>query len=162
MSLSLTAYHGTHPDEPLVGGKNPVSRHTLQALWASNSYFLAAQFQDGEVRKLTITLENPLIIDCGGQSVYHAKIVADTMAQNAGYDGVIFIDTIDGMECGDVVAVFGRPTPSGISVDHAVTVIGRRHYDDTLEDWVSLSGFDADVDSLPQHSSWTFHLTPVS
>ena len=44
--MRLTAYHGTGPEEPLVGGQDPVSRHRLTSLWASNSYRLAAQFQD--------------------------------------------------------------------------------------------------------------------
>jgi hypothetical protein len=158
MPTVLTAYHGTAPDAPLVGGKDPVSANTLQALWASNSYYLAAQFQDGEVRKLSVSLENPLIIHCAGNSVPHAKIVRDAMSKDAEHDGVIFIDTIDGMEVGDVIAVFGRKLQSSLSVDHAVKVTGSRIYDHGLDLWVSQGDFTQDVDSLPQRASWDLEL----
>lgn len=158
MSVTLTAYHGRFRGAPLVGGQDPVSPNTLTSVWASNSYYLAAQFQDGEVLKLEITLEKPLIIRCNGDSVHHAKIVQDAhedvLAGSSDHDGVIFIDTIDGMECGDVVAVFGRQTEHGWSVDHAVRHVGTRYYDDLLDAWASRGGFAEDVDSLPQSSSW--------
>lgn len=156
--MRLIAYHGTGPEEPLVGGQDPVSRHRLTSLWASNSYRLAAQFQDGEVRKLEITLENPLIVRCDGDRVHHAKIVREAQYEmligESDHDGVVFIDTIDGLECGDVVAVFGKQTDEGLSVDHAVRQVGRRYYDETLDDWVSDEGFTEDPDDIPWNTSW--------
>lgn len=158
MPLTLDAYHGTIPGAPLVGGQDTVSPHTLACLWASNSYYLAAQFQDGEVRRLAITLENPLIINCGGTSVPHAQIVRaahqDRLRGETTHDGVVFLDTIDGMECGDVVAVFGVQTRTGWSVDHAARVVGRRAYDDAQDAWISDPGFPQDPDTIPHTTSW--------
>jgi len=158
MPTILDAYHGTIPGAPLVGGQDPVSPHTLACLWASNSYYLAAQFQDGEVRRLRVALHNPLVIDCGGKSMPHACIVRqahqDRLLGHTTHDGVIFLDTIDGMECGDVVAVFGVDTPTGWSVDHAARVVGRRAYDDSSDAWVSDAGFPDNPDTIPQTTSW--------
>ena len=164
MTIILTAFHGTAPGEPLVGGQDPVSNQMLPCLWASNSYFLAAQFQDGEVRKLEISLKDPLVLTEEDRArdfnnAGHAAIVSEVMAQveagAASHDGVIFLDTVDGAELGDVAAVFPRRGPGGaLGVDHCVTLIGIRSYDHGIAEWVSGPGFTDDVMSLPEVASW--------
>ena len=62
MTSRIIAYHGTTPDAPLFGGQDPVSSRRLEVLWASDSYDLAAQFQDGQIRKFAIRLSNPAIV----------------------------------------------------------------------------------------------------
>jgi len=151
--VSRIAYHGTAPGAPLVGGRDVVSwRQRMTVLWASDSYDLAAQFQDGEIRKLRIDLRAPLIVPDSRRrddwfGLGHACIVDRVMARVAAggtfHDGVIFPDTIDGMEVGDVIAVFSRQSRSGaLSVRHAVELLGLRTYDEDLDDWVSMPGFD--------------------
>jgi hypothetical protein len=150
-SQCLVAYHGTAPGAPLIGGPCPVSRRKLDVLWTSNSYFLAAQFQDGEVRKLALRLTNPLIIDEDCRALdwdnrSHAYIVACVAERIAAgtlsHDAVIFTDTVDGMEVGDVIAIFPRKNICGqIGIDHAVRQLGVRYYDQVVDEWVSGPGF---------------------
>jgi hypothetical protein len=160
MTLTLNAFHGTSPGAPLTGGKDPVSSKILECLWVSNSYYLAAQFQDGEVRRLSITLQNPLIItqeDRGSQwaGKSHAKIVAEVMqaahSGAASFYSVVFPQTVDGMECGDVAAIFERKISNAVpSVDHCVTHIGSRIYDHSVDAWVSDCAFNTDIDAAPE------------
>lgn len=143
-------YHGTAPGVPLLGVPDPVSSRLLDVLWVANSYDLADQFQDGEVRKLRITLQHPKIITDEDRKrdwpgLGHAFIVDQIKVMNgAQYDGVIFPDTVDGMEAGDVYAVFpdtdaeGNATLSG-RVEH----LGCRTYDHEKEEWVPDEGFTA-------------------
>lgn len=150
--ILLTTYHGTAAGAPLVGGKDPVSNRMLEALWVSNSYYLAAQFQDGEVRKLGVALRSPVVISESTRLAIwpdrsHAWIVEEiqSMVENGDLvsDGVIFPDTVDGMEVGDVIAVLGRDNGQGhLSVDHAVETLGIRYYNHEIEEWVSGPGFD--------------------
>lgn len=148
----LTTYHGTAVGAPLVGGGDIVSNRKLEALWVSNSYHLAAQFQDGEVRKLGVALQRPVVIsemtrETRWPDLSHASIVDEIRSKveegELDADGVIFLDTVDGMEVGDVIAVFGRDNGYGqLSVDHAVETLGIRRYDHDIEEWVSGPGFD--------------------
>ncbi len=165
--MILTSFHGTHPEAPLVGGQDIVSARQLQVLWASNSYDLAAQFQDGQVRKLAIELQNPLIIDEStraidweGQSMACIvdRVQSCVSARGSDHDGVIFPDTVDGMEVGDVIAVFSRPNSEGVpSVDHAVKLLATREYDDELDDWVSPADFfETENDTLSISPAPTF------
>ena len=152
-TVPILAYHGTAPDAPLVGVHDPVSRRLLEVLWTSTNYWLAAQFQDGEVRKLAITLKTPLILseEERAQRWYgksHAYIVdqiaADVRRGVAPHDGIIFPETVDGMEVGDVVVVLPRISETGEPcLEHAVTTLGWRRYDEAQNDWVSSPGFDA-------------------
>lgn len=144
--LNFIAYHGTAPGSPLIGGQDCVSSKTLDVLWVSTEYFLAAQFQDGEIRKLHITLENPIIIDdTKRQNTWpdksHAYIAKDIQSTSSQYDAVVFPDTVDGMEVGNVIAIFPRQTPNGPSVEHAVNTFALRYYDDIIDDWVNTLNF---------------------
>ena len=161
MPSRIIAYHGTTPDAPLFGGQDPVSSRRLEVLWVSDSYDLAAQFQDGQIRKFAIRLSNPAVVsDEDRETIWnrqgHAAIVDRILAAvrrgEAAYDGVIFPDTIDGMEFGDVIAVFPLENEQGdLSLDHAVELLGLRTYDEELEDWVSDAGFAAaGGDALPE------------
>ena len=132
---TFTAYTGTSEGAPLVGGQDPVSNRKLDVLWAGSTRAMADQFQDGEVRKLRVTLRNPLVIeDEERQAEYgaksHARIVDralfDVSFGHASWDGVVFKDTVDGMEVADVIAIF----PKDGSVDHAVEVTGTVRYTD--------------------------------
>ena len=148
----FVAYHGTSQDTPLVGGKDPVSSRTLEVLWASDALRMAEQFQDGEIRKLEVTLHNPLLLSDEQRleqfgELGHARIVdqlRQRIAQGQGdWDGVVFLDTCDGMEVADVIAIFPRPDPLGVpSVDHAVRVTGQRTFDEDRDEWVSSYGFE--------------------
>lgn len=152
----MIVFHGTLPGAPLIGGQDPVSSATLEVLWVSDSYDLAAQFQDGEIRKLEVHLENPHIITDEERMERwhghgHAYIVRALQAAGGPQDGVIFPETIDGMEYGTVIAIFPRPGPDGLpSVDHAVTLLGCRTYHEHLEDWVSDAGF---LGAMPETAS---------
>lgn len=128
------AFTGTAPGNPLIGAQDPVSTRKLEVLWAGSTLAMADQFQDGEIRKLRVTLKNPLIIeDEFRESVYgkkgHSAIVDEVLAKvsadESHFDGIIFLDTADGMEVADVIAVF----PKNGSVDHAVEVVGSITYD---------------------------------
>lgn len=71
------------------------------------------------------------------------QIAADVRAGRRSHDGVIFPDTVDGMEVGDVVVVLPRISGTGEPcLDHAVTTLGWRRYDEMQDDWVSSPGFD--------------------
>lgn len=151
-----TGYHGTAPGASLVGERDCVSSKVLDVLWMGSTYELAEQFQDGEVRKLRATLNRPKIIteedrrrDWPGLG--HAFIVEQIRTVHGNhYDGVIFPDTVDGMEVGDVYAIFSRMNDNGsVSVDHAVKMIGTRWYDEALDSWVSDDGFAAPVPETP-------------
>ena len=161
MTKRIIAYHGTTPEAPLIGGQDPVSSRTLDVLWASNSYDLAAQFQDGQVRKFAIRLKRPAIVtdedratvwNNQGHAAIVDRILTSVLRGDADHDGVIFPDTIDGMEFGDVIAVFPREDEDGErSVDHAVELLGLRTYDEAVEDWVSDEGVLAETEeALPQ------------
>jgi|Cruoilmetagenom7_1024161.scaffolds.fasta_scaffold00298_30 hypothetical protein len=66
-------------------------------------------------------------------------------------DGVIFLDTVAGLEVGDVIAVFGQDDGhGGISADHAVEALGVRRYDDKIDEWVSGPGLDEPVEQVQQ------------
>lgn len=128
------AFTGTTPGNPLVGARDIVSNRKLEVLWAGSTLNMADQFHDGEIRKLKITLQNPLIIeDESRESIYGTKgnarivdeVLFDVRIGKSDWDGVIFLDTVDGMEVADVMAVF----PKNASVDHAVQVTGTLTYD---------------------------------
>lgn len=141
------AYTGTTQDAPLVGGQCPVSNKTLSVLWAGKDPGMAFQFQDGEVRKLKVSLCNPLILSEEGRKelfgkASHARVVEVVEENNKKtenpFDAVIFLDTVDGMEVSDVIAVFGKIKEDGQpSVDHAVKVFAKTTFDEKLDDWVS-------------------------
>lgn len=177
MATRLVAFHGTKAGAPLLGGQDPVSHRVLRCLWASNSYFLAAQFQDGEVRKLAIELKCPCIISpeeyaerrsrgASGHAAVVDQLLADIEAGRAFWDAVIFPDTVDGMECGDVIAVFPKTDPFGQDIPAAgITLLGTRFYDDDLEDWVSGPGFGDDPFAFELPHAWDltpFLLTGIS
>lgn len=148
-AVVLDAYHGTSPDAPLVGGQDIVSNKRLSVLWAGNTRGMAEQFQDGEIRRLRLKLARPLVLSSerraelfGNDS--HARIAQKVLeARLSGaedYDGVIFEDTVDGMEVGDVYAIF----PIDGSVDHAVEVVGLLRYDaDTGDESATPEFYDA-------------------
>ncbi|MFX4299866.1 GNAT family N-acetyltransferase [Pseudosulfitobacter pseudonitzschiae] len=148
--VTRICYHGTAPGSPLLGAQDPVSRKVLDVLWVGNTYDLAAQFQDGEVRKLRITLQHPKIITDEDRKrdwpgLGHAFIV-DQIRATCGdqYDGVIFPDTIDGMEVGDVYAVFpGVDADGNASLSGRVEHLGSRTYDHEQDEWISDEGFTA-------------------
>ena len=144
--LPFIAYIGTQIDAPLVGGQDPVSSKNLEVMWAGSTLAMAQQFQDGEVRKLKVHLVNPLVLDDEARreqfgNLGHAAIVRQVGAQVAvgetHWDGVVFLDTVDGMEVADVVAVF----PKGGSVDHAVEVIGFTRFHEESDSWRSTPDF---------------------
>lgn len=148
---TLIAYTGTAVDAPLVGGKDPVSHRILEVLWAGNTLAMAQQFQDGEIKKLQVTLKNPLVLEEGDRrerfgSLSHASIVDKVRMQasqeEGQWDGVVFVDTVDGMEVADVIVVFPQNEPGmPLSVDHAVKIIGTLRFDDEVDDWVTSPGF---------------------
>lgn len=144
--MRFIAYTGTQVDAPLVGGQDVVSSRTLDVLWAGSTLAMAQQFQDGEVRKLSIVLENPLLLDEDLREKNHGKkshaAIVDSVGKSvacghAHWDGVVFLDTADGMEVADVVAVFSK---NG-KVDHAVTPMGFTRYHEVEEEWRSTPGF---------------------
>ena len=146
MTHEFIAYTGTSVDAPLVGGLDIVSGKTLDVLWTGSTQAMASQFQDGEIRKLRVTLQNPLVIPdeqrqamCGNLS--HAAVARQTLAKVQGgelfYDGIVFEDTVDGMEVADVAVIF----PRNGSVDHAVKLLGSLTFSDDLDDWVASPGF---------------------
>lgn len=147
-SVPFNSYHGTAPGAPLVGASDPVSSKVLDILWVGSTYDMASQFQDGEIRRIIVRLESPLIIDeisrqedWEGRS--HAWIADEVSQSRPDCDGVIFVDTVDGMEVGDVAAIFPEYGPdSRLTVDHLVKVVGRRTYDEDIDNWVSGPGFD--------------------
>jgi ADP-Ribosyltransferase in polyvalent proteins len=147
----FVAYTGTSQGAPLVGGQDLVSQKLLEVLWAGKDLGMAQQFQDGEIRKLKVTLKNPLVLDEEHRrelfgTLPHARVVDRVREDNENaekpFDGVVFIDTVDGMEVSDVIAVFPRTNDMGkTSVDHAVQVIGKTTFIDAIDDWVTTPGF---------------------
>lgn len=159
----FVAYTGTCAHAPLIGAQDHVSNRVLNVLWTGSTLGMAQQFQDGEIRKLRVTLNNPLVLDeeqrraqFGLQS--HARIVDHAQKQvtqgQASWDGVVFVDAADGMEVADVIAVFSDPTSHTLSVAHAVQVIGTLTFDETLDDWVASAGFHWTQDFAPAQPPW--------
>ena len=160
---TFIAYTGTSQGNPLVGGQDLVSQKALTVLWAGSTLAMAQQFQDGEVRKLEVTLQNPLVLDedarrqqfgKAGHSWIVDRIQEQVLFGAASWDGVVFVDTVDGMEVADVMAVFPN-ADDPLSVDHAVQVIGTLSFDDITDDWVASPGFydDSELgDVSPGHA----------
>lgn len=147
---TVVAYVGTRVGAPLLGGQDPVSVKRLEVLWAGSTLAMADQFQDGELRELQITLRNPCVILNEDRAerfgtMPHARIVdqihESTRRGEADWDGVVFVDTVDGMEVADVYAVFPQPGVSPPTVSHAVQVVGSKWFDPALDDWRSTPGF---------------------
>lgn len=161
---TFVAYTGTSPDAPLVGGQDPVSGRVLEVLWAGSTLGMAQQFQDGEIRKLRVHLKNPLVLDEDARreqfgDLGHARIVdqvyRDTILRKAAWDGVIFKDTVDGMEVSNVMAIFPKDDyRKGPTVSHAVTVIGKTSFDYDEDEWVSTPGFSWSKNFEPVNPPW--------
>lgn len=147
---TFVAYVGTSIGAPLLGGQDLVSGKRLEVLWAGSTLAMADQFQDGEIRKLEIRLGNPCLVFGHDRverfgDLSHARIVAELHdAARRGeveWDGVVFVDTVDGMEVADVFAVFPRPGAALPSVVHAVKVIGSKWFDPEIDGWRTTPGF---------------------
>lgn len=161
---TFVAYTGASPDAPLIGGQDPVSQRQLEVLWVGSTLGMAQQFQDGEIRKLRVHLQHPLVLDEESRqeqfdNLSHARIVErlheQVQAGQAPWDGVIFLDTVDGMEVSDVVAIFPRFDENyQPSVSHAVEVIGKTTFDNDLDDWISTPGFSFTKNFEPADPPW--------
>jgi len=121
-------YRGTVPGEDEIGGQDPVSSHVLDVMWFTSCPENAEFFADGEVQCADVTLRAPIVFMPGSRPPCgpgpYVRGLSDEVRRR--HDGVLFLDILDGTHVSDVVVVF----PRNGSIRHAVTIVGRKTYDD--------------------------------
>lgn len=124
-------FRGARVGEGLIGGTDPVggTDRPLEVLWASSSRSQALFFADNELQHLYLAFRRPLVItEVTHETGSHASIVRRALHEvqrgHADWDCVVFPDTVDGMEVGDVFAVLPRGGDVNLGVAHAARLVG--------------------------------------
>ncbi len=121
-------YRGTMPGEDEIGGQDPVSSAILDVMWFTSCSENAEFFADGEIQCADVVLHDPIVVmphdaPASGPGPYVRGLSEEMRGR---YDGVLFLDILDGTHVSDVVVVFPREG----SIRHAVAIVGRKTYDD--------------------------------